>query len=128
MQQHLNYEHPRPWPKHDEAASSSVSSRTWAWAFLLSGGYALACIPAVFLFERLRWPDDPIHLTSFFACLICLGSASQYLTIRRAEDHDRSATRVSLRLLARLAIGVTVGLLLFVLVVMVLWMVTMNEL
>ena len=126
MQQHLDYEHLRPRPTN-QAVSSSLSSRNWAWVFLLSGGYALACIPGVLLFERLGWPDDLLNLTSFFSCLICLGGAWQYLLIRRAEGNDGTSRDAALVILARIAVGLTVAFVLFFVVVVILWMVTMHH-
>jgi hypothetical protein len=54
-----------------------------AAVFLWAGLYAAVCIPAVFLFEAMRWPEWFIHSSQFVACLICVGTAAAHLFIAR---------------------------------------------
>jgi hypothetical protein len=70
-------------------------TRFWAGGFLVSGIYALACIPAVFLIEHFQWWEwqAPIHLTSFCACIACITSALMYLLMSRRRQTGQTPTR-----------------------------------
>ncbi len=48
-------------------------------AFLVTGIYALACLPAVLLAERSGWSQRPLHLTQSIAVLLCLVSSAGFL-------------------------------------------------
>jgi hypothetical protein len=96
------------------APRRGASRRQWAWGFLLSGTYALACIPAVFIFEHFRWDAAPLRITSFFACVICVVSASVYLWSSRASAGNEVDTHSGTRTLAWLAIVLAGGFLLLV--------------
>ncbi len=103
-----------------EAPRRIASRRQWAWGFLLSGVYALGCIPAVFIFEHFRWEDAPLHITSFFACIICLVSAVMYLWTGRAAAGENVETSGGTRTLAYIAIALAGGFLLLCAIVVVL--------
>jgi hypothetical protein len=96
------------------------SRRLWAWGFLLSGVYALACIPAVFVFEHLRWEEAPLHITSFFACIVCVISAIMYLWSGRAAGGESVGASSRTRTLAYIAIALAGGFLLLCAIVVVL--------
>ena len=96
------------------------SQRQWAWGFLLSGVYALACIPAVFIFEHLKWEDAPLHMTSFFACIVCVVSAVMYLWTGRAAAGENVEPSGGTRTLAYIAIALAGGFLLLWVIVVVL--------
>src|SRR4051812_6993746 len=105
-------------------ATGGVAERGqfWAWAFLLSGGYALACIPAVFVFEHFDWFEAPLHLSSFAAWVICPISAIFYLWRNRGGGERRTLAARRTRTLAYLAIGVSSAALLFVIGLVILIM------
>lgn len=112
---------PPPPLQYAMAPRRRISRRQWAWGFLLSGFYALACIPAVFIFERFQWDEAPLHITSLFACIICVASAITYLRSCRASAGNEVESRGGIRTLAWLAIVLAGGfLLLFALVVVLL--------
>lgn len=108
-------------------AQPSQSARTWAWTFLLSGGYALACIPAVFLFEHIGWEDAPLHITSFLACIICAVSAAMYLNASRASMDGATRAVKTMRMIAYLALALTAGFLLLCAALIVLLAASMDD-
>ena len=84
--------------------------------FLWAGLYALACIPAVFLFEAMRWPEWFIHSSQFTACLLCFVAATAHLFLAR-HSHPR-IFGVPTRGLALLAALLGAGYLLLILIVL----------
>jgi hypothetical protein len=84
--------------------------------FLWAGLYALACIPAVFLFEAMRWPERFIHSSQFVACLLCFGAAITHLfTARHSRPRMFGIPTRGLAIVAAMLAG---GYLLLVLIVL----------
>ena len=114
-QQQIAHPPPQTQPLSYEPARRGESGRPWARAFLFSGGYALACVPAVFLFERMRWWEAPLHITSFGACVICAVSAVRYLWASRKDSDGGGGGGVAprhTRTLAYVAVALAGGFLL----------------
>lgn len=49
------------------------------WLFLVTGGYALLCAPAILLAEQYGWSQAPFHVTQLIATLICFPSSVVFL-------------------------------------------------
>jgi cytochrome b subunit of formate dehydrogenase len=61
----------------------------YRWLWLVSGSYALACIPAILVVERLGWNQRPLHLTQWIAVVICAIAGSVFLWGTRSSPFDR---------------------------------------
>jgi len=70
------------------------------WVFLISGGCALLCAPAVLIAERSGWSQWPFHVTQLVATLICLASSVIFIVSTRGQDFglERSLAAVALLL------------------------------
>lgn len=49
------------------------------WAFVLTGIYTLACIPAILLAERVGWSQRPFHFTQIIAAFLCFLAGGVFL-------------------------------------------------
>ncbi len=111
---------PQPLDYADWASAESASARSWAWIFFAAGLYALACFPAVLLFEHLGWPETLLHLTAFLACVVCVVSALKYLLSTRHAGGRGTLMGVPTRTLAYVAMALAGGFLLFVVAIVLL--------
>jgi uncharacterized membrane protein YqhA len=114
-------------PLDYDARAGRRPASPWARAFILSGAYALACIPAVFVFERLGWSEAPLHTSSFFACILCVISASMYLWTTRASVTGESPRHHVTKILAYIALALAGGFLLLVVLLIILLTSTMDD-
>lgn len=78
--------------------------------FIAFGLYALACIPAVFVFEHFRWPEFYLHSSAMAACGICVIAAVLHLLTTWRDQ--RAASGVPTRALAYVALILGGGFLL----------------
>ena len=61
------------------ATSGRSDPRPSTRVFLLSGIYALLCIPGILLAERNGWSQRPFHSTQWLAVAVCLVSSAKFL-------------------------------------------------
>lgn len=51
--------------------------------FLIGGGYALFCCPAILIAETSGWTQAPFHITQLVATCICFASSVAFLAQSR---------------------------------------------
>lgn len=96
----------------------------WAASFLITGVYALLCLPAVFVFEHFRWRERPLHTSVFLACVACVAAAAMHLRVSAIGASNPSRGWRVTRRLAWVAIALAGGYLALVIAV-VAWMTTL---
>jgi len=71
---------------------------TAKWLFLIAGGYALLCAPAILVAERYGWSEAPLHSTQLLATLICFVSSAAFMlsTTGSSSGWERSLSAVAL--------------------------------
>jgi hypothetical protein len=67
---------------HYARMSISTSSR---WLFMVTGFYALGCIPAIFVAEHFDWPEWILHTTQLCAVVLCLPASVIFLWFTRGS-------------------------------------------
>lgn len=98
----------------------SASPRFWVCTFLISGAISLACLPVAWIFKRLRWWDLPVNAISGGACVLCAISAMIYLIVARRAKPQAPHLGVPTRKLAFVALALTGGFLLLLVVLIAL--------
>jgi hypothetical protein len=81
-------------------ASQSLSKP----AFLISGGWALLCMPAILIAEQGGWSQAPFHVTQFLATVVCFVSSVTFL-VRYWGSESASGFERSLAVVAAILAG-----------------------
>ncbi len=55
------------------------------YTFIISGVYALLCIPLIYMFEYLHISETPLHSTQFFTVLTCFVTSLIYRIMIRKD-------------------------------------------
>ena len=77
-----------PPPSIDRSKQESTTIRAARRTFVAAGFYALACIPAIFIFEYLGWSEAFLHLSQLIAILACLLGGCLFLWATRGTRFD----------------------------------------
>jgi hypothetical protein len=102
-------------------------SRAWAWAFVLSGGCALASVPAVFVFEHFGWSDGPPRFAGFLAGIIWLATLAKYQKVNRQSAGDGPPSADLFQTLSRLGVALILGFIVLCAGAVLLYAFTMSE-
>lgn len=102
-------------------------SRAWAWAFVLSGGCALASIPAVVVFEHFGWSDEPPRFAGMLAGVIWLATAAKYQKVSRSADGGGPPAPILFQTLARLGLALILGFIVLCVGVVLLYAITTDD-
>jgi hypothetical protein len=54
-------------------------TRSSKWLFVTTGIYAILCLPAILIVERLGWTERPFHSTQFLAVALCFPASLTFL-------------------------------------------------
>ncbi len=60
------------------------SARPAKWIFVVTGVYALACVPAILVAEKLRLPEWPLHTSQLLAVIVCFLAGALFLVTKRS--------------------------------------------
>jgi hypothetical protein len=86
-------------------------------AFLISGGCALLCVPAILIAEQRGWSQVPFNVAQFLATIVCFVSSVTFL-VRYWGSESASGFERSLAVVAAILSGFWLAVCFYVILIL----------